>query len=158
MNFKNKIACASQCNYRLNRRVLCMKHSWDEVSNILEMACQKRRGHTPPPPPPPPKKPNPPAKSCCSCPGICSPGDLPPNFCKLVSSICPPHHEPQEPCKGGPPPHNPQKDCENVPPPNQEHCEGGPPPHKPQEPYREAPGQRPKRRCPNRNSPFYPFF
>ena len=128
MSLKNKIACATSCNYRLNRKVLCMKRSWDEVNSLLDTACKRRRGAPPPPPPKPAPKPRP----CCLCPGLCCP-----------------QWEPRErkhpPC---PPPER-QKKAEWTPPPR---CES---PHPPQ---KNRPAPPPNRRCPNRNSPFYPFF
>ena len=53
MSLSKKIAHATQNNYRLNRRVLKMKRSWDEVQCILDTACRKKR------------------KDCCPCSSSC---------------------------------------------------------------------------------------
>ena len=47
MSFSKKIAHATQNNYRLNRRILKMVHSWNEVQSILDTACRKKRGCCP---------------------------------------------------------------------------------------------------------------
>ncbi len=47
MSFSKKIARATQNNYRLNRRVLKMVHSWNEVQFILDTACRKKKGCCP---------------------------------------------------------------------------------------------------------------
>ncbi len=38
----NKLARCLQCNIPLNRKALCLKRSWDEVSAILDKACAKK--------------------------------------------------------------------------------------------------------------------
>ncbi len=38
----NKLARRLQCNIPLNRKALCLKRSWDEVSAILDKACAKK--------------------------------------------------------------------------------------------------------------------
>jgi len=39
---QNKLARRLQCNVHLNRKALCLKRSWDEVSAILDKACAKK--------------------------------------------------------------------------------------------------------------------
>ena len=39
---QNKLARRFQCNVTLNRKALCLKRSWDEVSAILDKACAKK--------------------------------------------------------------------------------------------------------------------
>lgn len=39
---QNKLAYRLQCNVPLNRKALCLKRSWDEVSAILDKACAKK--------------------------------------------------------------------------------------------------------------------
>lgn len=36
MSIQNMIARKTQCNYRLNRKVLHMKHCVDEVNSVLD--------------------------------------------------------------------------------------------------------------------------
>lgn len=36
---KKKLACFFQCRPSINRRALCIKHSWDEVASLLDAAC-----------------------------------------------------------------------------------------------------------------------
>lgn len=58
MSLKHMIAKKTQCNYRLNRKIIHLKRCWDEVSLLLDTAYNRR--HRPPPPPPPkPHKPTP---------------------------------------------------------------------------------------------------
>lgn len=144
MSLSNKIACATQCNYRLNRRILRMKHSWDEVDNILSAACCRRKSncHASPPPPPPPR-PAPPPKPSCSFPDLCC----------LLNACSPPK---QEPCHHPRPEqeHHPEKGlCHH---PEQDQC------HRPDREQEHRPEQEtcsPHRsRRPGQNSPFYPFF
>ena len=38
-----KLARFFECNRALNKKAICMKRSWDEVSAILDKACFRRR-------------------------------------------------------------------------------------------------------------------
>ena len=49
MSIQNMIARKTQCNYRLNRKVLHMKHCVDEVNSVLDALCA--HGHKPKPMP-----------------------------------------------------------------------------------------------------------
>ncbi|MCI8749609.1 MAG: hypothetical protein HFH67_17420 [Lachnospiraceae bacterium] len=52
MGFKQIIIMNAQCNNSLNRKAMCIKRSWDEVSKILDIlscACPCKK------------------KKCCNC-------------------------------------------------------------------------------------------
>ena len=42
MSFKHTLANHFQCNSALNKKAICLKRSWDEVSRILDHACRKK--------------------------------------------------------------------------------------------------------------------
>lgn len=94
MSIQNMIARKTQCNYRLNRKVLHMKHCVDEVNSVLDALCA--HGHKPKPMPPP----KPP------CPNGCVPPKPPAPPC--------PRSEPEP--KSGPRPPMPPHPCGCVPP------------------------------------------
>ena len=87
MSIQNMIARKMQCNYRLNRKVLHMKHCVDEVNSVLDALCA--HGHKPKPKPSRPKPCPPPCFPCCP---FCPPPKPPcPNGC------VPPKPEPKPP-------------------------------------------------------------
>lgn len=50
MCFKELIIKNTQCNIALNRKILCLKRSWDEVSKLLDnmcssCSCKKKKHH-----------------------------------------------------------------------------------------------------------------
>ena len=83
MSIQNMIARKTQCNYRLNRKVLHMKHCVDEVNSVLDALCA--HGHKPKPmPPPKPSRPKPCPPPCFPCCPFCPPPKPPcPNGCVL---------------------------------------------------------------------------
>ena len=92
MSIRNMIARKTQCNYRLNRKVLHMKHCVDEVNSVLDALCA--HGHKPKPAPSPPPKPPRPKP----CPPPCFP----------CCPFCPPPKPPAPPCPCGYAPPKPQ--------------------------------------------------
>lgn len=39
---KKKLADFFRCKKGINKKALCLKRSWDEVSHLLDAACKKR--------------------------------------------------------------------------------------------------------------------
>ena len=107
MSIQNMIARKMQCNYRLNRKVLHMKHCVDEVNSVLDALCA--HGHKPKPmPPPKPSRPKPCPPPCFPCCPFCPPPKPPcPNGCVPPK---PEQKPPAPPCPGPPPDQNRNQD------------------------------------------------
>ena len=90
MSIQKMIARKTQCNYRLNRKVLHMKHCVDEVNSVLDTLCA--HGHKPKPmPPPKPSRPKPCPPPCFPCCPFCPPPKPPcPNGCVSPKPPAPP--------------------------------------------------------------------
>lgn len=43
MSWKQKVARATGSNYKLNKKIMQIKRSWDEVEGILNKAAKKKR-------------------------------------------------------------------------------------------------------------------
>jgi hypothetical protein len=46
-SIKNRIARATACNRELNKKIICIKRSWDEVNSILNKPNKRKRKHKP---------------------------------------------------------------------------------------------------------------
>ena len=101
MSIRRSIARKTQYNFRLNRKVIHLKHCWEDVNSMLDTFCGHK--HKPAPPPKPPKpQPKPCPPPCFPCCPFCmpqKPGPSPgPPHC--------PHPKPPEPPRPQPgPPH-----------------------------------------------------
>lgn len=112
MSIQNMIARKMQCNYRLNRKVLHMKHCVDEVNSVLDALCA--HGHKPKPKPSRPKPCPPPCFPCCP---FCPPPKPPcPNGCVPPKPPAPPCPKSEPEPKSGPRPPMPPHPCGCVPP------------------------------------------
>lgn len=116
MSIQNMIARKTQCNYRLNRKVLHMKHCVDEVNSVLDVLCA--HGHKPKPmPPPKPSRPKPCPPPCFPCCPFCPPPKPPcPNGCVPPKPPAPPCPRSEPEPKSGPRPPMPPHPCGCVPP------------------------------------------
>lgn len=110
MSLCRMIARKTQCNFRLNRKVVHFKHCWDDVSSTLDTICGSKRKPAPPPKPPKPRPAScpPPCFPCCPfCPPPKPPGPEPPKPQPPGPQPCPPQRPPG-PKPPGPPASRPR--------------------------------------------------
>ena len=76
MSIRRSIARRTQYNFRLNRKVIHLKHCWEDVNSMLDTFCGHKHKPAPPPKPPKPQpKPGPPLcpPPCFPCCPFCMP-------------------------------------------------------------------------------------